>query len=73
MISTPTPLLSPPPPTHTHTCRIYGNEHTYRTHVFPMSTRCIQLVYTHTQVYGDCDHLKLHDVVEVLGVMAVVP
>jgi hypothetical protein len=24
-------------------------------------------------VYGDCDHLKLHDVVEVLGAMAVVP
>ena len=26
-----------------------------------------------TQVYGECDHLKLHDVVEVLGIMAVVP
>jgi hypothetical protein len=24
-------------------------------------------------VYGECDHLKLHDVVEVLGVMSVVP
>jgi hypothetical protein len=25
------------------------------------------------QVYGESDHLKLHDVVEVLGVMSVVP
>lgn len=34
---------------------------------------CRRRACRHVQVYGECDHLKLHDVVEVLGVMSVLP